>query len=156
MEHTDLEKPEVEHERRDVSVKAIVQFLLWLSVSSVVISLAMWGLFRFFDARLRKEDPTISPLVAASRNRTPPAPRLEAEPLALKAQLRARENERLEGYSWADQPAGVARIPIARAMDLIAERGVPGGSDAGFAPPAPGVPTAPAPAPRRAAAEGSR
>lgn len=156
MDHTDLDNPEVEHERRDVSVKAILQFLLWLSISAVVISVAMWGLFRFFDARLKKEDTTLSPLVAASRSRTPPGPRLEPEPLALKAQLRARENERLDGYSWADQPAGVARIPIARAMDLIAERGVPGGSESGFTPPAPGMPTAPATAPRRASEEGPR
>ena len=31
----------------------------------------------------------------------------------------------LNGYGWVDQPAGVVRLPIDRAMDLIAERGLP-------------------------------
>ena len=31
----------------------------------------------------------------------------------------------LHGYGWVDKPAGVARIPIARAIDLVAEAGLP-------------------------------
>lgn len=154
MEPTELDNPDVEHERRDVPVRAIVQFLLWLSISTVFISLAMWGLFRFFEAGLKKDDPSISPLVATSLKRTPPGPRLETDSLALKSQLRARESERLGSYSWADQPAGVARIPIERAMDLIAERGVPGGNAAGFTTPTPGAGGAPPP-PSGPAADGS-
>lgn len=145
MEPTERDNPDVEHERRDVPVRAIVQFLLGLSIAMVVICLAMWGLFRFFEAGLKKDDPTISPLVATSLKRTPPGPRLETDSLALKARLRAKENERLGGYSWADQPAGVARIPIERAMDLIAERGVPGGNAVGFATPTPGAGATPGP-----------
>jgi hypothetical protein len=156
MEPTELDNPDVEHERRDVPVRAIVQFLLWLSISTVVISLAMWGLFRFFEARLEKDDATISPLVATSLKRTPPGPRLERDSLTLKLQLRARENERLGSYSWADQPAGVARIPIERAMDLVAERGVPGGNAARFATPTPGAGATPLPTSGPAADGSSR
>jgi len=34
--------------------------------------------------------------------------------------IRARESERLEGYGWIDRDTGVVRIPIDRAMQLLA------------------------------------
>ena len=41
------------------------------------------------------------------------------------ADLHAREELLLNNYTWADQKAGKVRIPIERAMELIAERGLP-------------------------------
>lgn len=38
---------------------------------------------------------------------------------------RAQERAQLESYGWVDQAAGVAHIPIERAMALIAEQGLP-------------------------------
>jgi hypothetical protein len=38
--------------------------------------------------------------------------------------------ELLEGYQWVDEQAGVVRIPIERAMELLAERGLPSRSAA--------------------------
>lgn len=35
-------------------------------------------------------------------------------------QLRARQLEQLGSYGWVDQAAGTVRIPIERAMDLVA------------------------------------
>jgi hypothetical protein len=35
--------------------------------------------------------------------------------------LRAKQLKQLAGYGWADRDAGIARIPIERAMDLRAE-----------------------------------
>ncbi|MHB1023439.1 MAG: hypothetical protein ACYC46_04605 [Acidobacteriaceae bacterium] len=41
------------------------------------------------------------------------------------ADLHAREDLLLNHYSWVDEKAGIVRIPIERAMQLIAERGLP-------------------------------
>ena len=41
------------------------------------------------------------------------------------ADLHAREDLLLENYSWVDQSQGKVRIPIERAMELIAQRGLP-------------------------------
>jgi hypothetical protein len=41
------------------------------------------------------------------------------------AELRAAEEEILGSYSWAEKEKNVVRIPIERAMELIAERGLP-------------------------------
>jgi hypothetical protein len=56
---------------------------------------------------------------------TPPAPRLEAESGQTLDPYRAAQQQQLSSYSWVDRQAGVARMPIARAMDLVAERGLP-------------------------------
>ena len=39
--------------------------------------------------------------------------------------VRLREEEELNSYGWVDQKAGIVHIPIERAMQLIAERGLP-------------------------------
>ena len=40
--------------------------------------------------------------------------------------MQARDRERLNSYAWIDRETGTVRIPIERAMDLVAERGVNG------------------------------
>jgi hypothetical protein len=39
--------------------------------------------------------------------------------------LRAEQREALEHYGWVDRDAGMARIPVERAMDIVAGRPVP-------------------------------
>ena len=41
------------------------------------------------------------------------------------ANLHQREDLLLDHYSWVDRPQGRVRIPIERAMELIAQRGLP-------------------------------
>jgi hypothetical protein len=36
-----------------------------------------------------------------------------------------KQEDELNSYGWVDQSAGVAHIPIDRAMDLIVEHGLP-------------------------------
>jgi hypothetical protein len=54
---------------------------------------------------------------------TPPAPQLEVAGGASLAEVRARGARRLQGYGWSDRGAGLAHIPIERAMQLTAQRG---------------------------------
>jgi hypothetical protein len=56
---------------------------------------------------------------------TPPEPRLEAQSGQTLDPYRAAEEQKLNSYGWVDRQAGVARMPIDRAMDLIAQRGLP-------------------------------
>ena len=46
-----------------------------------------------------------------------------------------QEEQTLHSYGWVDQPAGVVRIPIDRAMELLAQRGLPTRPQAGTVPP---------------------
>ena len=56
----------------------------------------------------------------------PPAPRLQIDPHADLAALRAPKHARLSSYGWIDRPSGIVRLPIERAMQLTAERGLAG------------------------------
>lgn len=55
-----------------------------------------------------------------------PDPRLQTDNGAQDlADLHAREDLLLDHYSWVDQSKGTVRIPIERAMQLIAQHGLP-------------------------------
>jgi hypothetical protein len=121
------------HEASDVSIRPIVWFGIGLAMATALISLAMWGLFRFFEAGQEKRGAPVPPMVAANLRRTPSGPRLESDPLAPRRAVQSREDVALTTYGWVDQKAGVVRIPIERAMDLLVQRGLP--------PPKPMAPT---------------
>ncbi|HEY5573714.1 MAG TPA: cytochrome c, partial [Anaerolineales bacterium] len=53
----------------------------------------------------------------------PPEPRLQAAPRIEFQEMKATQMARLNNYSWIDEEAGIVRIPIERAMQLVAERG---------------------------------
>ncbi len=57
--------------------------------------------------------------------RLPSGPRLQPKPANEIYDFRLRENAALDGYSWVDKGAGTVRIPIAEAMRLTVERGLP-------------------------------
>ncbi|MBV9133489.1 MAG: hypothetical protein JO318_12375 [Chloroflexi bacterium] len=63
--------------------------------------------------------------LAAAPRPTPPAPALESEPGQSLDPYMAAEQAKLNGYRWVDRSAGIAAMPIDRAMDLIAQRGLP-------------------------------
>ena len=111
------------HETSDVNVLGVIWFAMGLVVLAVVMHISLAGLFVWF----KHQHPSAE---AASRVVTEPrihapAPRLQANPVPELNQLRASEEEKLNTYGWIDRQHGVARIPIERAMDLIAERGLP-------------------------------
>jgi hypothetical protein len=60
----------------------------------------------------------------AGQTLTFPAPQPEAADDQDVANLHAREDLLLDNYSWADQSQGKVRIPIERAMELLAQRGL--------------------------------
>ena len=55
-----------------------------------------------------------------------PSPRLQIDPAGDLAELRKIEAARLSSYAWVDRNGRIARIPIERAMDILAQRGLPG------------------------------
>ena len=66
---------------RDVNIRAVFLFGLWLAAGLVAVTLAMLGLFRLLARQDRAADKPLSPIVAANLARTPPEPRLEPFPL---------------------------------------------------------------------------
>ena len=52
-------------------------------------------------------------------------PVLQYDPVAELAAYQDQEAERLSSYGWVDKNAGIAHIPIERAIDLLFEQGLP-------------------------------
>ena len=65
------------------------------------------------------------PTRAAARALVPPEPRLQAAPPMDLARLRALEDQTLLGYHVTDSKKGTVTIPIERAIQLLAQRGIP-------------------------------
>jgi hypothetical protein len=98
------------------------------------------GVYRVLDGYYRTHQPAESLLKPAVDSdprelRTPqvkqqiestfPQPLLETDERNELNDFRMQEADQLNSYGWVDEKAGVARIPIERAMQLIAERGLP-------------------------------
>ncbi|HEY83681.1 MAG TPA: hypothetical protein G4N96_01010 [Chloroflexi bacterium] len=52
-------------------------------------------------------------------------PALQADPAQDLMEMQATENAILNSYGWVDKNAAIVRIPIYRAIDLVAEKGLP-------------------------------
>ena len=133
---------------REIDFRAVSQFGFWLAFGVIGVILAMLALFRALEKKDRASDTVLPPNVAANLARTPPEPRLEPLPLAPGQRLRAEEDAILTTYGWVDKEAGMARIPIDRAIEILAERGLP--------PSKPMPPAAAPPTPQAAAPGGAR
>ena len=120
-----VDSPDVRHEESDVNIRAIFGFGIGLAVAGIVISFVVWLLFQHFEARESRKVTPEFPLAAQQGNRLPPEPRLQTNPRADLADLRAQEESVLETYGWVDKNASVVRIPIEEAMKLTVQRGLP-------------------------------
>ena len=121
-------------EREDLGAKPIIAFVVTVIVLGVFVYYAIWGMFRVLDKQITKDQQSRSPLVQvqtdtrgvrAEQINAFPEPRLEDNERTEINDTRYAEEVRLNSSGWVDQGAGVAHIPIERAMQLTLERGLP-------------------------------
>lgn len=122
----DLSDPEMRHEHRDVNIWAVGKVGIALILTTIASMALMAGVFRYFEVRENAAQiPPASTTTPPSA--LPPEPNLmfnQNESVNL-GDIRAAEDKEVKSYGWVDQAHGVVRIPIERAMDLIAQRGIP-------------------------------
>ena len=130
----EIANPETHYERRDLSPHGVLLFLVGLAVVSVIIYFMLWGFYGYLNSFQQQKKRPAAPLQTVHDNLNPPSeqviqrfpePRLQPNPPADLNKFRAQEEEILNSYGWVDQQAGVAHIPVERAMDIIAARGLP-------------------------------
>lgn len=131
----ELKHPEVEYEHSDLSALGILAFLAGLAIVGLVMHIILAGMFSYLDTYTKRHEQATNPLAPATaldlRNPAPsvanefPLPRLETNELGQLNDQRLQEENILNTYGWVDQKAGVAHIPIERAMQLLAQRGLP-------------------------------
>ncbi len=93
-------------------------------LAAILAHLVLWTLLRTLERRARRVDQPPAP-VARLAPQTP-EPTLETSPYGELQQVRAIEQRNLETYGWIDRSRGRVRIPIERAMELLATEGARG------------------------------
>ena len=108
------------HESRDANAKWVFAVVGFLLVTVLAIHFIVGGLLGRF-----KNAPTVSDAWRLNPNppATPPLPHLQISPPLDLQSLLAREEIELTQYGWINKTAGVVRIPIEKAMDLVLQEG---------------------------------
>jgi len=151
MEHI---KPQGEHfvphghEESDVNVKAILGFGIGLAVSGLVLVLVLGffykGLGRWYERRQGQPNPMTQASAEAAKQFNPmaggpesqqetvdrirqtfPEPRLQPNEYVDYEVYSKTLEEQMSGYTWIDKNKGEVRIPVERAIEILAERGLP-------------------------------
>jgi len=138
---------DVTHEASDVYVKGIATFILALTVMTIVVYLAMWGLFRVLSAQEQKKEEPRSPMAMSSQERVPPEPRLQSAPgfgeeLSKQAGIEEKHKDLPKDPLWEvkvlrehwkntleqgvkDQSGKVVVKPIEEAKKELLQKGLP-------------------------------
>jgi hypothetical protein len=118
--------PPLNHELSDADPGPILKFLAFLVAGSAVIALLVVPFYNYLERREAVEKTARHPMSPTGVERPlPPPPRLQTYPFRDIKELRQHDKPVVGTYEWIDQNAGTVRIPIERAMDLLAERGLP-------------------------------
>lgn len=148
LEHSEQEPIDASKgfEASDVRVTGIVVFLTALAIFVVVTAVLSYGIGKVLNANMAKQDGPrtkwASPVDVRPLGNLPTSPELQQKMAELTqrfptprvqtddgnqdiADLHAKEDLLLENYTWVDPAQGKVRIPIERAMQLLAQRGLP-------------------------------
>lgn len=140
-------------EQSDVGVTGILVFITSLAIFVAVCGILTWGMGKMINSWMNRDDAQMdqeqgrtgkwTPNVnirdlgnlpnnpemqnkVAELAKTLPTPRIQTDDGNQDvADLHQREDLLLDHYTWLDQSQGKVRIPIERAMELIAQRGLP-------------------------------
>lgn len=119
-----LENPDINFEHSDVNYKLMIGsviLLIIVTVCSMLLSIWIYGSMETSQVEAR---PT--PLPLYQLRPTPPQPRLQPNSIDRStaeqdlAGMHLRENAILDTYGWVNKEEGIVRIPIDRAIDLLA------------------------------------
>jgi len=134
------QRPAESFEHEDLSPLGVFYFLGGLAIVGITIYFILVGMYRFLDSYDRRHQPAANPMAVKTGvnpnvmtpreiqqqiDKTFPKPVLEYSERTQFIQELENEDKALESYDWVDQNAGIVRIPIEQAMDLVAQRGLP-------------------------------
>lgn len=114
---------QVGHEPSDLRPGYIALFGIVLT-TIIGAAAVITSLLIYFKAAEQSRHETPVPRLAREREPTP-EPRLQIDAHNELRQMRAAEEAALNSYGWVDKDSGRVRIPIERAMEILAKKGLP-------------------------------
>jgi hypothetical protein len=115
--------PQPGYELSDLRPGYIALFGIALTAVIVAATVVASLLIHFKAAEFSRQE-TPLPRLAQEREATP-GPRLQVGANKDLRQMRAGEDAVLNSYEWVDKSSGSVRIPIERAMEIVAKKGLP-------------------------------
>jgi len=106
-----------DYERSDIGGRDIAWLAAGLALFVVTTPLLMPFVF---PQSMQHRTPSAPPALNAE------APQLEVTPRSDRQRFQRNEAQFEQSYGWTDRSKGTVRIPISRALQLLAERGLPG------------------------------
>lgn len=139
---------EAQHETSDVNIKVIVGSGVFLVVCGILIHVLLFGFYKILDSQMEKLNATPNPMMqsevapggktmtaetseetAKRLNRTFGGnalnPMLQVDDVRDMDIMRKSQNAQIDEYHWLNKDTGSVTIPVERAIDLLAERGLP-------------------------------
>ena len=113
------------HETSDVSLGGAPRFVIVMTLFLAIVFAFIYFVYVKWRSDLVASDVPATPMAVRDGDRQPPLPRLQTTPYVDLKTFRDGEAQVLDTYAWVDKEKGVVRIPVARAIDLLAERGLP-------------------------------
>lgn len=113
---------------KDIPIRAILLGGLYITMFTILSFVGV----RFLLVHLNRSNEQAQRAVSsyAGQRSLPAEPRLQVdEPRTWQRQL-AVEKAQTEDYAWVDEKTGIVRIPVERAMEVVAAKGLPSRSDA--------------------------
>ncbi len=118
------------YEKTDANIDLLIKMAAGVAALVIVALTGVAIMWRVFAYSTTYEGELAGSPLAPMRTK-PPTPRLQTTPAADLQEVRQQEEHWLTTYGWIDKPKGIVRIPIDRAMDIIAVKGLPAGKPAG-------------------------
>lgn len=131
LEH--VEHPSTAYDHSDLESRGIFVFLVGLALTVALVHVVIYGFVkayeRFQPQGMERTASIIEPTAQQGPMRQPtdhfPYPQVQPDPVADMNKFREAEELELNSAGWIDQRAGIAHIPVERAIDLVAQRGLP-------------------------------
>ena len=107
-------------QRARVSLRALAASVCGLLILFTLSLVVPYGLQTWFKSGRPEGSPSAAEMPTATFPQT--APQLSTEQRVQREAYQAAERQLLDSYEWTDRKAGIARIPIDRAMQIIAQQ----------------------------------
>ncbi len=111
------------YEVSDAKLRPIVVSAGILAGICLVAMFLIKGVLGFLEEQKAESAVAASPLAEARQ--LPPEPRLQVKPETDLDHFNAKADSLVNRYDWIVREAGVLRIPVERAMELVLKAGLP-------------------------------
>ncbi len=122
-------------ELQDIGPGSVIAFFITLLVIVFLANVVIRGIYVGLDYYAKSHQEAPAPMMTMPKGdmrvinpaeaQKFPEPRLETNERMEINDFRLKEEQTLHSYGWVDKDAGTMHIPIDRAMQLIAQRGLP-------------------------------